>query len=152
MSSDSSRSKIPRRLTHCIEGGEPFTPGSEYVSLLALTDEGWVRADYCPRCWEKEDREKKGQFWRGKIPLKKEKKLSPDEKALELFRKTEEPKLLSVLALYLHRRDQIVRRGDAFYEIPETGEVIAVPKIHLSPEEGRAAGEQLVRLLDEPSS
>lgn len=146
------KEKIPRRLTHCAVGGELFTPGSEYISVLVLTEEGWERTDYCPKCWEKEDKAKKGAFWRGRIPLKKEKKLSPDEKALELFRKTEDPKLLSVLALYLLRREQIMRRSETYYEIPETGEVIVVPKIPLSPQEGREAGEQLVKLLEESSS
>jgi hypothetical protein len=144
-----NRNKIPRRSTHCVSGNEPFIPGSDYISVLLSTDEGWERADYCPKCWEKEKRAKEGQFWKGKIPLKKEKRLSPDEKALELFRKTEDPKLLFVLALYLHRREQIVRRSDTFYEIPETGEVIAVSRITLSPEEGKKAGEQLVKLLNE---
>ncbi|MCC5832816.1 MAG: hypothetical protein JJU12_07225 [Chlamydiales bacterium] len=145
------KEKIPKRLTRCAAGDEPFTPGSEYVSLLKSTDEGWERADYCPKCWEQEKRGKYGPFWRGKIPLKKEKRHSPDEQALELFRRTEDPKLLSVLALYLHRRDQIARRSETYYEIPETGEVVVVPKMRLSPEEGRKAGEQLVRLLNELS-
>ncbi len=143
------KEKIKKRLSHCIAGNEPFTPGSEYISLLTSTDEGWERADYCLECWEKN--KKPGQFWRGKIPEKKVKKLSPDEKALELFRKTEDQKLLSVLALYLVRRDQAVRRCETYYEIPETGEVIVVPKMNLSPEEGKRVGEELVRLLDESS-
>lgn len=143
--------KIPRRHSHCIVGGEPLLPGSEYVSHLISTEQGWQRADYCTACWGKIEREISGQFWRGKIPLKKEKKISPDEKALLLFKTTSDPKMLAVLALYLLRREQIVKRGDQLYEIPETGEAVMVSKISLTPEEGREIGKQLMKLLDEPS-
>ena len=146
------KGKIPRRLSHCISGGEPFTPGTEYVSLLIAKEEEWERADYCLSCWEKVEKKGERQFWRGKIPLKTVKKLTPDEKALALFRNLDDPKILNVLALYLLRRQQIVRAGSAHYEIPETGEVIAVPKLILTPEEGKEAGEALVKLLDAPSS
>ncbi len=145
--------KIPHRLTRCILGDEPFSPGSEYISVLTSTEEGWKRADYCPACWEKEAKNSRAQFWRGKIPLKKEKKLASDEKALEFFRKIEDPKLLSVLALYLLRRDQIVQRGEEkkmqYYEIPESGEVIIVPKISLSLEESQEVGEQLIKMFSQ---
>ncbi len=149
------KEKIPRRSNQCISGEERFVPGSEYVSLLLPTDHGWERRDYCSACWEKVDKKDEGQYWRGKIPLKVEKRLTPDEKALDLLRTLEEPKLLTVLALYLQRRGQIVRRGEEkgeiYYEIPENGETFALPKITLSPEEGKEAGEKLVGLLDEPS-
>jgi hypothetical protein len=143
--------KIPKRSTNCDGCAAPFIPGSAYISILKSSEEGWERGDYCSKCWENEKEKNKGQFWRGKIPLKRDKKLSPDEKALDLFRETKDLKLLSVLALYLLRRDQIVKRGEAYYEIPETGEVIVVEKIYLSPQEGKDAGEQLVRLLGKPS-
>lgn len=148
------KEKIPRRSTHCVLGGELFTPGTEYMSQLIATENGWQRADYCLTCWEKTPKKKEGAYWRGRIPAKKEKKKTPDERALELFRKEEDPKLLSVLALYLQRRDQIIRRSEEkkrlLFEIPETGEIIPVPKMHLSPEEGRKIGEQLVKLLNAP--
>ncbi|MCH9627901.1 MAG: hypothetical protein S4CHLAM2_15490 [Chlamydiales bacterium] len=147
------KEKIPRRANQCADGKERFLPGSEYVSLLTSTDHGWERTDFCLACWEKANKTREGQYWRGKIPLKIEKRQTPDEKALKLLRTLEEPKLLSVLALYLQRRGQIVRRGEGkgsiYYEIPESGETFALAKITLSPEEGREVGEQLVRLLDE---
>lgn len=147
--------KIPRRLSACKMGGEPFQPGSEYLSVLNATGQGWERSDYCVICWEKIKKDIKGHFWRGKIPLKKDKKLSPDEKALGLFIKLDDPKLLSVLALYLQRRGQIMKRGEEkefhYYEVPETGEMISVPKMILSPEESKDAGETLIHLLDDVS-
>ncbi len=149
------KEKIPRRSTHCCAGGEPLAPGSEYISVLTSTEEGYERADYCLACFEKITH-KSGQFWKGKIPQKVEKRQTPDEKALELFLAEEDPHLLAVLALYLQRRGQIIRRGEEkkmdVYEIPETGEAVAIPKVSLSPEQGKEAGEKLVRLLDEPSS
>lgn len=144
------KEKIPRRSSRCHLGGEPLTPGTEYFSILIPTEMGYERKDYCPTCFEKINKQEGAQYWKGKIPQKIEKRQTPDQKALDLFRKMEDPKLLVVLALYLQRRDQVIKRGELYYEIPETGEVIAVPKISLTPDEGKALGEQLIDLLNAP--
>lgn len=141
------KEKIPRRSSHCHLGGEPLSPGSQYVTILIITESGCERKDYCAACFERVKKDEGAQYWKGKIPLKHEKRQTPDEKALDLFRRMEDPKLLVVLALYLQRRDQVVKRGELYYEIPETGEVVAVPKIPLTPDEARALGEQLIDLL-----
>jgi len=82
------------------------------------------RRDFCGDCWEP-----KGKFWQGKIPLRKER--SPDEKALNLFRKREDFRY--ILALYLVRRkelaerSQLSKKGKRCYEVLETGELLYVP-------------------------
>lgn len=142
------KEKIPKRAPRCSVCETPFIAGSIYISALV----GEERTDFCEACWEKADQSRFEQHWKGKIPHKLEKKLTPDERALELFKSEEDPQLLAVLALYLQRREQVVKRSSTkkveHYEIPETGEVITIDRIILSPEEGRAAGEKLVERLN----
>jgi len=123
---------IPARLKHCILGGEILTYGSEYISHLDLDGK---RSDYCLNCWEKIPKPKEGSYWKGKIPLKSEKKQRPDAQALQLFYQLKDPKYRYVLALYLQRKQQLVKRTKTLYEIPETGEVFDIPPIVLSAEE-----------------
>ncbi len=116
---------IPRRLSHCILGGELFEKGDEYISFL---DPEGNRKDFCTRCWAKKGKPSEGSFWKGVIPPKKEKLSLPDENALKLFRSTLEPKMRFVLALYLHRKKQLFRRTETLYELPETGELFHVER------------------------
>ena len=136
---------LPRRLSHCVLEGEPFVQGAEYISCLDLEEN---RKDYCPKCWEKIAKPVEGHFWKGRIPFKKEKVISPDAKALELFRIIEDPKKSFILALYLQRKQQIVRRTQTVYEIPETGEVFNVERVTLTSEEGAALSQELNDLLN----
>ncbi len=139
---------MPRRTTHCVRGNEPFVPDSEYFSFLVFGEKGWEREDFCAKCWEcvKEEKEKaEGIVWRGKIPPKKTKVLSPDEKAMSLFRELsmaqtlDEQKLAFVLALYLERKKELHARGQMknkiCFEMPQSGEVFALDKIQLSKDE-----------------
>ena len=140
--------QIPRRLSHCALGDEPFEPGQKYISVL---DRDGGRKDYCPHCWEKTLKPPGGHLWHGSIPLKKEKVTNPDMKALELFRSAHEEKLRFVLALYLQRKQQLMRRTRTLYEAPATGEVFDVPSIALSPQEGESLAQVIDHLLYEPS-
>lgn len=137
--------QISRRLSHCILKGEFFERGSEYISYLDADGQRW---DYCPHCWEKIEKPKEGHFWKGKIPPKKEKVLHPDEKALQLFRHVEDPKQKYVLALYLQRNQQIVKRTKTLFEVPETGEVFDVARMVLEKEEGERVAKELNELLN----
>jgi len=135
---------IARRLSHCVLTGEQFEPGGDYVSSL---DAEGNRKDYCPVCWQKIDKSLVEHFWRGKIPLKKEKLTHPDLKALELFRAAEDDKLRFVLALYLHRKGQLIKRTKTLYEFPFSGEVFDVPFIRLTPQEGETMAQVIHELL-----
>lgn len=136
---------LPRRLSHCILNAEPFERGGEYVSFL---DTQGNRKDYCPACWSQTDRPNEGHYWRGKVPLKKEKAPDPDEKALHLFRHACHPKQKYILALYLLRKQQLVQRTKTLYEIPETGEVFDVEKVALSQEESEHFAEEITLLIN----
>ncbi len=156
-----TQGSIPRRSTHCFAKGEPLQPSSEYVSCLLIEDETWKRYDYCLACWqatEKQRREDKGSFWKGKVPTKKETILRKDEKTLELFRSMvtdyapTKQKLLMVLTLYLERKKQMVRRVELkeelspnihFYELLETGEVFSIEYCSLSQEDSEKMIEEL---------
>ncbi len=117
--------KIPNRAKQCSLKGESFEPGSTYLSCLTFKKGEWIREDFCPSCWE--ESQKQGANWQGVIPLKKEKKKTPDEQALARFRQLEsQPKLRYLLALYLQRKGMLVKRTGHLFEIPETGEVFEV--------------------------
>lgn len=138
------KTNIPRRSSHCAIQKEPFEPGSDYISYLYEV----LRIDFCPTCWEKHEESKKkegGHFWRGKIPLKKEKPSSSDEKMLTFFRETfaeqKNPKVLYVLALYLQRKKQLMllpsmqQQESLLFELMETGETFSVVPFSLKDEE-----------------
>ena len=138
--------QIPRRLSRCVLGNEPFEPGQKYISVLDVEGN---RKDYCPLCWEKTHKPKGGHYWQGKLPLKKEKVTHPDMKALELFRSAQDEKLRFVLALYLQRKQQLLRRTRTLYEVPASGEVFDVPPIALTPQEGETLAQVIDQLLDQ---
>lgn len=135
---------VARRLSRCILGEEPFEPGMEYLSCLDLDGN---RKDYCVSCWEKTQKPTTEHFWRGKIPEKKGKGHHPDKQALELFRQLEDPKKRFVIALYLQRKQQLLRRTQTLYEIPETGEIFDIEPIFISPEEGAALACEMHALI-----
>lgn len=140
---------IPRRLARCFLEGESFAEGAEYISFL---DRQGNRQDYCPFCWERVKKPVEGHFWKGKIPLKKEKSSHPDKKTLELFRRLTDPKKRFVLALYLQRKQQLVRRTQTLYEIPETGEVFDLEKVTISTAEVDTLAHEIDRMIDEYTS
>jgi hypothetical protein len=137
---------LPRRLSHCVLNTEPFERGDEYVSLL---DAEGKRKDYCTACWSKFEKPTDGHYWKGKIPLKKEKQIDPDEKALSAFRQTTNLKQKYVLALYLQRKQQLIQRTKTLYEIPETGEVFDIEKVALTEEEGENLAKDISIIIDE---
>jgi hypothetical protein len=137
---------LPKRLLRCVLNGEFLTEGKEYFSFLDLEGN---RKDYCSQCWPKCENKGEGHFWKGKIPLKKEKKSSPDERAFKMFQKVQDPKKRFVLALYLQRKQQLVRRSQTLYECPETGELFDVAKVSFTPEEGEGLAKEIQRLINE---
>ncbi|MFN0065559.1 MAG: hypothetical protein ACKVOH_04910 [Chlamydiales bacterium] len=143
--------KIPRRNKRCCQNAEPFLPGSTYISKILNGEE---RKDYCPACWEKV--EEKGQFWVGKISEKRD--LSPDKKALALFstlvETRDKPPLLFLLALYLERNKELIRRPqlsgreERCYEVMESGELVFVPVLLVSPQEEAETLQELSHLFE----
>ena len=87
-------------------------------------------------------------FGKGKIPYKREKINPPDERAFKIFKETSDHKQKFVLALYLQRKDQLVRRTHTLYENPETGELFDVAKVILSAEEGEALIQEIDHMID----
>lgn len=142
------QSLLPRRSAHCSHGNEAFLPDSEYFSFLVMNEKGWQREDFCPACWAKVKGKKKlseGVEWKGKIPRKKEKMATPDERASSLFlelhnsQDLDNQKLAYVLALYLERKKQLAHRGTLknklCFENQESGETFAIDRLSLSKEE-----------------
>lgn len=143
--------KIPRRSSLCCVGNEPFLPEMEYMSLLKEEkDHSYIRYDYCLTCWNKLDKQtlKNGIQWLSKLSPKEMPRPKAihtlAEKALillrELLRTEENRDEAYVLTIFLERERSIVLRKEAlqldgkkilFYEILETDEAFAIPKIDL---------------------
>lgn len=148
---------MPTRSRHCSHRGEPFEPGAEYITVLSEEE---VRSDYCLACWDKlKGKKKEGVLWRGRIPEKKERPPTEDEKMFLLFhRLIEEEKsdktLLFVLALYLQRKGQLILRseikkeGGLFFEIPTSGEILSVEIVVVTPSQGEKIIEEIGKQLE----
>jgi hypothetical protein len=141
---DFDMNSLPKRLAHCILNGELLERGMEYYSFL---DAHGNRKDYCSQCWIIAKKEE-GHFWKGKVPFKKEKKGKPDEKTLEIFKQESDPKKKFILAIYLQRKHQLIRRTQTIYEEPENGELFDVAHCSLSTEEGAALVQELTRHIE----
>ncbi len=135
---------IPRRLARCSLQGELFEPGCSYVSVL---DGDGNRKDYCLQCWKEISKPVQGHYWKGEIPPKKERQNQPDHNAFELFKSLSDPKIRYVLALYLQRKQQLVRRTQSLYEVQETGEIFDVAPVTLTVQEGESLGQVIEQLI-----
>lgn len=153
MNNPSFQLLIPRRASHCIHGKELLLPGTDYFSLLDEDEEGAVvRRDYCPACWKilsaQDQKMASLSHWKSTIPLKKTTSELPkqrDARALCLLKDVlssvdGNPSEAFMLALYLARRRCIYLRNEyqsnnksmQLYEVAETEEMVAIPKIALS--------------------
>jgi hypothetical protein len=137
---------IPRRSLQCDWGGSRFASGDGYYSVVAEGEDGtYTRSDYCVSCWSRVDQ--RGEvYWKGKVPETKQKilyaDLERDDRALAILQEMlvlgdkEACGEAFVLALYLVRQKKLfirkVVKGQQLYEIPGTGEVLAVSKVPLS--------------------
>jgi hypothetical protein len=157
---------MSRRAPTCTAQGETFAQGNEVFTLLLPQDEGYLRQDYCGRCWKNEQHkpplEKGSIHWRTIIPPKVEvtkPALDSDQKALQLLKDAlaqQENDLAYVLALYLERRDLLcscrIVGEDAklfsFYEIASNGEVLRVPKVDLTGLQTAMLQQTLLARLD----
>ena len=155
---------IPRRSVACLHHKEHFQPADDYISYLYLEDEEWVREDYCVQCWQQVEKQKseKGNYWKGKIPVRKKEKSTPDERAIKLLREwaldahLENKKNLFFLTLYLERLKQIQRRSELkdkklplidYYEVLETGEIFPIESCILSGQDTEKMQQDLLSKL-----
>lgn len=138
-------SKIPTRSRLCCKGEELFEPGSSYSSTIKWERGEWKRFDFCPKCFEKLGQQ--GPTWHGKIPLKQEKKLTPDEEAYARFcslhKNGQSPELLFLLALYLERKKMLIRCHMTLFEEPNSGETFEVKSVAVNDQ----AKEELLELF-----
>jgi hypothetical protein len=142
---------LPKRSNACADCNRAFDFNGEYISYLP--EEGWIRKDYCLFCWEKIATAKSGVYWKAHMLQKSQKKIPIDEKAFLLFKElildNGDAKKSFVLALYLERRKQMIRRAEnkktskIYYEIPQTGEVVEIHSLLLSYKEGQTLLNEL---------
>ena len=144
--------EIPKRSSTCYRGKENLVPGEEYFSALIEDDTkpGYLRRDYCKKCWEealKEDTKLFKSSWKAKVPANyKPPKIKENyfEKAFRVLRETmdtpENQGEAFLLALFLARkkklilRQEIAKDGKTFYlyENPATEEMLAIRKVDLT--------------------
>ena len=142
--------EIPRRAHFCASQKELFLESAEMISVLIPMSEGYERRDYCLACFEKDfstfEQLEGLIYWKTVLSSKKTtgKQYTRDERAIELLRESladkDQSVLCYVLALYLERRNQLVKRQEkrskvdplVFYEVIDTGEILVVKKVELS--------------------
>lgn len=140
---------IPRRHRRCVSGNEDFTHGQSYYSLIEPSEEGYMRKDYCPACWQNVQEPEGKIFWKSSIPEKQQasaEAMRKDERALELLKEyrsskcREEQNQAFILALLLTRKKLLQLRQEIeedegsvqLYEVRSTEEIIGVKKVDLS--------------------
>lgn len=147
---------IPRRGALCTHGGEPFTKGCEYYSVLVdAAEEGvFERRDYCLACAAKllSENAFKGvrSLWKSAIPPQKLPSDLPKQREAQALIFLKEAlsgnesgsyEEAFILSLYLARRRRLYQRQEIrladgkeaiLYEVPETEEMLCVRKLPLS--------------------
>lgn len=166
--------QIPKRSMTCSTCLKPFSPGTDYYSLLSEDEnEEKSRADFCPECWhQKSDQmnlKRDAKYWKSKVPLKKLGPVLPEEKNTHIFEclkksleddSQEAKEDAFVLALYLARRRLISLRKEVkeedgsilqLYEDLETEEMLSIHKIHLAKEQIETVQERIAKKVNEKS-
>lgn len=113
------RIEIPKRGFACKVCSLAFAAGSTLVSRLCFGDKGVVlRFDECMNCAQTPC-DSDFSYWKTVMPLEKKtakQKTSTAKELFEtLFKSSDQPSKLYLLALYLERRRQLIRR-DALKE------------------------------------
>ncbi len=135
--------KIPARARKCKVCQKLFVDSDKVFSTVEGQEEDPQRSDYCEDCFDEKaiDENIWGHWY---IVIKKEKvQLTPDQKAMELFKEEERGsnvEYLLFIAQYLRRKKQLIQRPEIkkeerlFFEDPKTSEVYGIPKAHIDPE------------------
>lgn len=156
---------IPKRSRLCFGTEKTFEPGTEVFSVVHLQADGeLIRKDYCPTYWFDQGEEvlikDSWGSWKVKIPDRKKNPLTKHEHAMVLLKELMEIKgkeeLAHLFAQYLFRNKHLApcfgkkkkaQRDFTYYEIPHTGEVLAVQKVSIKKEELSALEGQLIELV-----
>jgi hypothetical protein len=154
---------ISKRREACSYCGEEFRERGIFYSVLSEDeDEGLVREDFCPSCWEKFRTQPHFCFWRCCREERAEKQVLDTEVMLSLFEQLEgaleerKRAFRFVLALYLMRRkelrlDKIARDGDAelmVFKRKGSGERVEVINPDLDEARIQQVSEHLTELLN----
>lgn len=155
---------IPKRSRTCAGTEKTFQPGSEVFSVVFQEDDGNLsRKDYCPSYWmdKGEDKLLAGAWahWKVKVPDLKKNPLTKHESAMvllnELLSEEDKGALAHLFGQYLFRNKHLASCGGnvkkeknfTYYEVPQTGDVIAIKKVPMSKDELPAIEEQLLELI-----
>lgn len=113
---------ISRGDQKCVACSRDFAVKEEYFSALYDEDRQFVRRDYCPQCWDAQDKAKVYSFWKTRVPEKEEtRKVVDDEIVMNFFMRlqgeTDATKVnfRYVLALLLMRK-KILKLDDIRYD------------------------------------
>ena len=154
----------PRAIT-CSSCEASFVDQQPCHSLLAFTDEGYVRADYCEPCWkEQEVQGSSYSTWKGlfKLPPPKPEEPLKKETAESLLRDLIEQKdnskrnVIYILAVMLERKRLFVERAVntrkdgtkvRMYEHRKTGETFMILDPELQLDQLQHVQEQVVTML-----
>ncbi len=163
---------IKPRGSECYACRTPFADGQAYWAALFRGEEGYVRADRCECCWEREEREPGASVpyssWQGVFrmppppdaePLRKEtaetllRRLMEDEER-------DQTNVIYILAVMLERKRTLVERDvrvdddgavTRVYEHRKTGETFLVPDPQLQLDQLEHVQQQVVELLGGPN-
>lgn len=160
---------IPRRSAICAKGQEVLEPGAEYYSVLIDNGTALQRQDFCLACWKtvrlEEGIVQAKTHWKSRVVAKKEvvdHAPDRDAKAMVLLieqlaqQTADEQAEAFILALYLARRRLLYLRQQLIdekgvmmqlYEVAATEEMLAVPKLILSPKQIAAVQVRLAAKL-----
>ncbi len=156
---------IKSRSSACHSCEELFLDQQECVSRLTFTEEGYMRNDYCSKCWEGQDHEQMfTSFWQGifKAPPAKPEEAVKKETAETLLRSLMEKKdpangnAIYILAVMLERKRLLAERSIRknkdgtlirVYEHKKTGETFLIPDPQLKLDQLEDVQEEVVIML-----
>jgi hypothetical protein len=158
---------IKSRADTCQACQGPFEDGSPYYSSLLFTEEeGYVRGDFCARCWPEKQASEKRHYsaWQGVFrlppppaeePLRKETAESLLRKLIEDDDRRRE-RVIYILGIMLERKRILVERDVQYhedggmtriYEHRRTGETFLIRDPRLNVNELASVQEEVVQLL-----
>lgn len=150
--------KIPKRHKKCTLCQTPFEDGMRIYSVIKGDEEDAMREDFCEPCF-KENANLTDQSWGHWEThlIKPKKKLSLDQRAMELFLEKleeEDKEWAYFLSQYLRRKKQLVLRSEIkkegllFFEDPIQAEVYTVADVNLSAQMLQTLKEQFIQALN----
>ncbi len=158
---------IAKRGKVCAGTGEPFRPGSDVYSILVLNSEGeFERKDYSASYWQEQGEASllagTCGHWKSHIPVPEASPQTVHQQAINhlkrLVDEAQEQELAQLFAQYLQRSKQLSLclgarkgpdKGSLYFEVPNTGEMIAVQKVPIQKEHLPEVEAKLFELVRE---